>query len=192
MMLARWFFLLPILLQAGEEMDPEAGEFNVFLFCLLIVALTAFCLLVAIGIVVGLLVAAAMVGAGFLGIFANALISGLVCKSPRVGVTVLTLQFGGLIGLTVGTASCLAARCLLTDNPVDLVPLLICGAFGMILGAGMAWVSLRLIVAAFTRIKEYYDLRSQTRRKSSAVLASTNSPEDGGGSDCPSSNCPPP
>lgn len=178
MMFARWFSLLPILLRAGEEIDPEAGEFNVFLFCLLLVALTAFCLLVVMGIVVGLLVAAAMAGAGFLGIMANAILSGLASRSPKVGVTVLILQFGGLIGFIVGTASCVIVRWMLGTDPVDLVALLICGTFGILLGGGMAWISFNLIVIACSRTKAYCDSRLRQSRTSAAAPLPEKGPGD--------------
>lgn len=160
--------LLPLLLQVSAEIDPEAGEFNLFLFCFVIVALAAFCLLIAIGILVGLVAAIAMAGAGLLGIVANAIISGLACKSPRVGVTVLTFQFGGLIGLGAGLASCIAARWLLRYDPMDPVTLLLCGALGAVFGTGTAWISLGLFVAVFRQIKESCDFRLRKTAKSSA------------------------
>lgn len=169
-MIARCLSVLPFLLQAADEIDPEAGEFNLFLFCLLVIALTAFCLLIAIGIVAGLLVAAAIAGVGFLGITSNAIISGLACKSPKVGLTVLTLQFGGLVGLVVGTAFCVATRWVLNSDPFDLVALLVCGALGIALGASMAWLSLSLIVSVFRKIREYCDSRLRKPVKSSGEL----------------------
>jgi hypothetical protein len=43
--------------QAPGELDPEAGEFNLFLFCFLVIGLVALAALAVIGIVVGIMVA---------------------------------------------------------------------------------------------------------------------------------------
>jgi MFS family permease len=148
-------FILPIV-QAADEYDVEAGEGNPFLFFLLIIALVAFCLLVAAGIIVGLLALAALTGIGVAGIAANAVISGLLAKSTRVGFTVLILQFGGAIGLVFGIAACLAVRWLLGYAPFEMVSVVSSGLFSAALGAGLSWVVYRILLTCSVLIKERF------------------------------------
>lgn len=155
-MIARLLSLSMPLLQVADEMDPEAGEFNVFLFCFLVVGLVTLCVLTVIGIIVGLVAAAAIAGVGMMGITANAIIVGLTCKSTRAGLTTLVLQFGAALGLMTGAATCLAIRWLQGSPPFELVSILVCGASGAVLGTGFTWISFKLITRIFEFLRERF------------------------------------
>ncbi len=152
-MIATLHSFLVLLMEAADDIDPEAGEFNLFLFCFLVAGLAALCILILIGIILGLFAFAAITGIGVASITANAVLSGLICRSPRIGLTVLTLQFGAVIGLIFGMASSVATRWLLSFPPFDLTSMVACGLLGAVLGAFIAWISLSLVVTCFKQVK---------------------------------------
>lgn len=151
------FYILPIL-QAAEEFDGGDDGFSPLLLGMLIagiVALVALCFLVVVGIIIGLLAFAALTGIGVAGITANAVASGLITKSPNVGFTVLVLQFGAAVGLVFGLTACLAVRWLLGYAPFDLLAVAASGISASAIGAVMAWISYRIVMACVARIKEH-------------------------------------
>lgn len=151
------FNILPIL-QAAEEFDGADDDFSPFLFGMLIigiVALVVLCFLVVVGIIIGLLTFAALTGIGVAGITANAIASGLLTKSPKVGFTVLVLQFGAAVGLVFGLTACLAVRWLLGYPPFDLLSIAASGVSASAIGAAMAWMSYRIVMTCVARIKEH-------------------------------------
>ena len=151
------FHILPVL-QAAEEIDGGVDDFSPLLFCMLIigiVALVVLCFLVVVGIIIGLLTFAALAGIGVAGITANAVVSGLLTKSPTVGITVLVLQFGAAVGLVFGLTACLAVRWLLGYAPFDLVSIAASGLGASAIGIAMAWIGYRIIMTCAARIREH-------------------------------------
>lgn len=144
-------------MQAADDIDPEAGEFNLFLFCFLIAGVAALCILIVIGIIAGLLAFAAFTGIGVGSIAANAILAGLISKSPKVGLSAFILHFGAMLGLISGMALCFATRWLLSYTPFDFISLISCGILGAILGSFLAWISFSLLEACFRQIKHRID-----------------------------------
>jgi MFS family permease len=105
-------FLTAVLIlaaQAPGELDPEAGEYNLFLFCFLViglVALAALAALAVIGIVVGIMVA---VTGGAMVVSGAALSSSIAAaarRSPQTGLMWFVVQMsfagGAVSGFAVG------------------------------------------------------------------------------------------
>ncbi|MFZ4682874.1 MAG: hypothetical protein ACOYMS_10245 [Terrimicrobiaceae bacterium] len=152
-MIATVHCLIVALSQAADDFDPEEGEFNLFLTCILLIGIAALCVLILVGIVIGLIAFAALTGIGVASITANAIVTGLICKSPKVGLNALTLQFGAAIGLFFGIAGCVATRWLLGYAPFDFVSLFVTGILFAALGASIAWISFSLVLACFRQIR---------------------------------------
>jgi len=151
------FHILPIL-QGVEEIGPGDDDFSALMFCMLIigiVALVALCFLVVVGVIVGLFTFAALTGIGLAGITANAVVSGLLTKSPKVGFTVLVLQFGAAVGLVFGLTASLAVRWLLGYVPFDILSIAASGLCASAIGMAMAWIGYRIIIACAARIREH-------------------------------------
>lgn len=92
--------------QAPGEFDPEAGEFNLFLFCFLVIGLVTIAVLVVIGIVVGIIVAVTGGAVVVSGAALSSSIAAAVHRSPQMGLVWFVIQLsiagGALSGFAVG------------------------------------------------------------------------------------------
>lgn len=95
-----------LLAQAAQATDPEAGEFNLFLFGLLLIACVALFALVVVGVIIGLAVAVAVIVAIFSGAAISSLLLGFSQRSAKAGFTALIVQLtaagGAILGASAG------------------------------------------------------------------------------------------
>ena len=157
--------------QASTEIDPEAGEFNLFLFMLLVVFVVAIFVLAVIGFVVGFVIAAT---GGFLvisGAAVSSSVAAAVHKSPSFGFTIFVIQLSAVAGAILGALFGILYSYL---NELPLLNLSYTGLaalVGFIVSALMGWMSVRLWLGICNQIQQWW-----ISRRSSKTAESTNIP----------------
>lgn len=149
------------LTQAAQNTDPEAGEFNLFLFALLVIACVALFVLAVVGVLVGLALTAVAVVALFSGAAISSILLGFSQRSAKAGFTALLIQLAAAGGAMLGAASGalwshFAGLPLL--NFTYTGSLLIGGAAGGALGG---WMVAKVWIWIAGRIQEWFRSRSR-------------------------------
>jgi hypothetical protein len=148
-----------LLAQTAGEIDPEAGEFNLFLFLLLVVAMVAFSILAVIGVLIALVIAATSGALVFTGAALSSAIVAAVRRSPSVGFILFVVQLSAVAGAILGgTVGMLYAR----SQGLPLFHGSWAG-LGALIGATvlalMSWLSIKLWFGIWMQIRTWWTSR---------------------------------
>lgn len=147
--------------QAPGELDPEAGEFNLFLFMFLVIGIVALFVLALVGLIVGIVVATT---GGFLVLSGAAFSSSLAAvlrKSPTVGFTLFVVQMAAVAGAILGGVTAALydyyrSSLELNWNHIGLGCLAGGGA-----SAALGWLSVRLWLGIWQQLQQWWRARQR-------------------------------
>lgn len=153
--------LLTMAAQAPGELDPELGEFNLFLFGFAVIGLVAGAVLVVIGIVVGVFVVVTGGAAVVSGAALSSSIAAGIRRSPQTGlmwfVVQLSIAGGAVSGFAVG-----AAYSYLNNLPVwNWQHSGLAALVGACTGAAIGWISLKLWLRVWNLIQQWWRQRGR-------------------------------
>lgn len=147
-------FLLLVAPEASSGLDHELGEFNLFLFCFLVVGLVGMAVQIGIGVVTGICMAAIGGGMVISSAALSALIAATASRNPWTGlkwfVVQLSLAGGALSGLVIG----------LIYSYLHGIPAWNwqCSGLSALLGAGVSavigWAALKFWLKAWNQIHQ--------------------------------------
>ena len=159
-------FLTAVLIlaaQAPGELDPEAGEFNLFLFSFLVIGLVALAALAVIGIVVGIMVAV-MGGAVIVsGAALSSSIAAAARRSPQTGLMWFVVQMsfagGAVSGFAVGALySSFHQLPVLNWTHSGLAALIGAGT-----SAAIGWISVKLWLRIWRQFQQWWQQRGSLK-----------------------------
>ena len=159
--------------QAPGELDPEMGEFNLFLFCFLVIGLVALAALCVIGIIVGIFV---LVTGGAAVVSGAALTSSIVAavrKNPQTGLMWFVIQLsiagGAVLGFAVGAIySYLHQEDVWNWQHTGLAALI-----GACTSAAIGWISVKLWLRVWNQLHQWWRQRGQSEEANRSLSASS-------------------
>jgi len=154
--------------QAPGEIDPEMGEFNVFLFCLLVIGLVAMAVLVVIGIVIGVIMAITGGAVVVSGAALSSTIAAAVRRSPQAGllwfVVQLSIAGGALSGFAVGAIYSHWHELSVWNWQHSGLAALI----GACTSAAIGWISVKLWLHVWNQLHTWWRHRGASERRLSS------------------------
>jgi hypothetical protein len=159
-------FLTAVLIlaaQAPGELDPEAGEFNLFLFCFLVIGLVALAALAVIGIVVGIIVAVMGGAAVVSGAALSSSIAAAARRNPQTGLMWFVVQMscagGAVSGFAVGALySSFHQLPALNWTHSGLAALIGAGT-----SAAIGWTSVKLWTRIWRQLQQWWQQRGSLK-----------------------------
>jgi hypothetical protein len=159
-------FLIAVLIlaaQAPGELDPEAGEFNLFLFCFLVIGLVALAALAVIGIVVGIMVAVTGGAVVVSGAALSSSIAAAARRSPQTGLMWFVVQMsfagGAMSGFAVGALySSFHQLPVLNWTHSGLAALIGAGT-----SAAIGWISMKLWLRIWRQLQQWWQQRGSLK-----------------------------
>ncbi|HRH94288.1 MAG TPA: hypothetical protein PLB55_00060 [Prosthecobacter sp.] len=152
--------------QAPGELDPEAGEFNLFLFCFLVIGLVTLVALVVIGIVVGIIVAVTGGAVVVSGAALSSSIAAAARRSPQTGLMWFVVQMsfagGAVSGFAVGALYSYFNKLPVWNWPHSGLAALI----GASTSAAIGWASVKLWIRIWRQLQQWWQQRGQLERSS--------------------------
>jgi hypothetical protein len=159
-------FLTAVLIlaaQAPGELDPEAGEFNLFLFSFLVIGLVALAALAVIGIVVGIMVAVTGGAVVVSGAALSSSIAAAARRSPQTGLMWFVVQMsfagGAVSGFAVGALySSFHQLPVLNWTHSGLAALIGAGT-----SAASGWISVKLWLRIWRQFQQWWQQRGSLK-----------------------------
>ena len=159
-------FLTAVLIlaaQAPGELDPEAGEFNLFLFSFLVIGLVALAALAVIGIVVGIMVAVTGGAVVVSGAALSSSIAAAARRSPQTGLMWFVVQMsfagGAVSGFAVGALySSFHQLPVLNWTHSGLAALIGAGT-----SAAIGWISVKLWLRIWRQFQQWWQQRGSLK-----------------------------
>jgi hypothetical protein len=159
-------FLIAVLIlaaQAPGELDPEAGEFNLFLFSFLVIGLVALAALAVIGIVVGIMVAVTGGAVVVSGAALSSSIAAAARRSPQTGLMWFVVQMsfagGAVSGFAVGALySSFHQLPVLNWTHSGLAALIGAGT-----SAAIGWISVKLWLRIWRQFQQWWQQRGSLK-----------------------------
>lgn len=155
-------FLTAVLIlaaQAPGELDPEAGEFNLFLFSFLVIGLVAIAALAVIGIVVGIIVAVMGSAAVVSGAALSSSIAAAARRSPQTGLMWFVVQMsfagGAVSGFAVGALYSSFHQLPVWNWPHSGLAALI----GAGTSAAIGWAAVKLWLRIWRQLQQWWQQR---------------------------------
>lgn len=147
--------------QAPGELDHELGEFNLFLFCFLVIGLVALAVLCVIGIIVGIFVVVTGGAAVVSGAALSSSIAAAVRRNPQTGlmwfVIQLSLAGGTVSGFAVGAVySYFHKMAVWNWQHTGLAALMGAGT-----SAAIGWISVKLWLLVWNQLQQWWRQRGQ-------------------------------
>ena len=145
--------------QAPGELDPEAGEFNLFLFSFLVIGLVAIAALAVIGIVVGIIVAVMGSAAVVSGAALSSSIAAAARRSPQTGLMWFVVQMsfagGAVSGFAVGALYSSFHQLPVWNWPHSGLAALI----GAGTSAAIGWAAVKLWLRIWRQLQQWWQQR---------------------------------
>ncbi len=159
-------------LQTANELDPEMGEFNLFLFSFLVVGLVTLTVLVIIGIITGLALAITGSAVVLTGAALSSAIAATARRNPQTGlmwfVVQMSLAGGAMSGFAIGALySHLHKLSVWNWHYSGLATLL-----GGSLSAGIGWISVKLWLRVWLQLVQWRQHRKIVAADSPSSLSS--------------------
>ena len=175
--MTRWltFFLL-VAPEASSGLDHELGEFNLFLFCFLVIGLIGMAVLIGAGIVTGVFVALTGGATVVSGVALSSSIAAAVSRSPLTGLKWFVIQMsmagGAVSGFLIGAIySHLHKMPLWNWQSSGLAALL-----GAVLSGGIGWTSLKLWLKVWHQLQQWWQRQTPLDSTNRGIPSDTANP----------------
>ena len=159
--------------QAPDELDHELGEFNLFLFCFLVIGLVALAVLCVIGIIVGVFVVVTGGAAVVSGAALSSSIAAALRRNPQTGLMWFVIQLsiaGGTVsGFAVGAVySYFHKMAVWNWQHTGLAALM-----GACTSAAIGWISVQLWLHVWNQLQQWWRQRGQSKEANRSLSSNS-------------------